>query len=229
MSTAEGADLVKSARARGVSVRAETCVQYLALDDSVFAREDGHLFACCPQVKKPRDIARLWDAVSQRDADEVSVVSTDTCSFTRKQKDMWRTPEGYGDFTRIPMGLPGLDTLVPIMYTHGVRAGRLSINRLVELCATNPARIMGLGHRKGDIAPGLDADIAIIDPHNTVTVQAGHPPLQSRCDWSPYEGQRLGGFAHTTLVRGTPVVREGRVVGRPGHGRFLERHGVGRL
>lgn len=243
MSTGEGADLVKAARARGVNVWAETCVQYLTLDDSVFERPDGHLFACCPQVKKPADIVRLWDAVSGgsggagahgRDAratstGEISVVSTDTCSFTREQKDMWRTPEGYGDFTRIPMGLPGLDTMIPIMYTHGVRAGRMSINRLVELCSTNPARLMGLGHRKGDIAPGLDADIAIIDPKRTFIIKPGQPPLQSRCDWSPYQGRGLGGFAHTTLVRGTPVVLNGRVIGEPGHGIFLERHGVGRL
>ncbi|MCA9255116.1 MAG: amidohydrolase family protein, partial [Phycisphaerales bacterium] len=128
MSTGEGADLVKAAQSRGVPVIAETCAQYLVLDDSVFAGKDGHLFACCPQVKKPADVARLWTALEQ--GREVSVVSTDTCSFTRKQKAMWN-----GDFTKIPMGLPGLDTMMPIVYTLGVLEGRITMNRLVELCS----------------------------------------------------------------------------------------------
>jgi dihydropyrimidinase len=228
MSTAEGADLIRAARARGVPVLAETCVHYLTLDDSVFDRPDGHLFACCPQVKKQADIQRLWRALER--GLEISVVSTDTCSFTREQKGMWRVgegPESYGDWTRIPMGLPGLDTLVPLMYTLGVRGGRISMNRLVELCSTAPAGIMGLGGRKGDIAPGFDADLAIIDPTRRVKVVprggTGEPTLQSRCDWSPYAGMELLGFAHTTLVRGKAVVRDHRVVGRPGWGRFVER------
>ncbi|UCD74603.1 MAG: dihydropyrimidinase [Phycisphaerales bacterium] len=220
MSTGEGADLVKTAQARGVNVWSETCTHYLVLDDSVFAEKDGHLYACQPQVKKDADIRRLWRALDE--GDEISVVSTDTCSFTRKQKAMWK-----GDWTKIPMGLPGLDTMVPIMYTHGVRAGRISMNRLVELCSTNPAKIMGMGGRKGQIAPGYDADIAIIDPHRTVKID--HRKLQSRCDWSPYQGQQLGGFAHTTLVRGTVIVENHKVIGANGHGKFIKRQAPGSL
>lgn len=219
MSTGEGADLVKAAQARGTPVIAETCVQYLTTDDSVFARKDGHLYACCPQVKKKRDIERLWRAIGP-DGGEVSVVSTDTCSFTREQKAMWK-----GDWTKIPMGMPGLDTMVPVMYTHGVRAGRITMNKLVDLCATAPARIMGLGDRKGQIAPGFDADIAIIDPKRTVTVD--HRKLQSRCDWNPYQGEKMGGFAKVTLCRGAVVVEDHKFVGKRGWGRFLERERVG--
>ena len=215
MSTGEGADLVRAAQADGVPVLAETCIQYLCLDDSVFARRDGHLFACCPQVKKKADIARLWEAI-ETGGDEVCTVSTDTCSFTREQKAMWN-----GDFTKIPMGMPGLDTMVPLLYTLGVAECRITMNRLVELCSRNPARIMGLGERKGNIAPGYDADIAIIDPKRRVKVD--WKKLQSRCDWSPFQGWELGGFAHTTLVRGTPVVEGYKVTGKNGHGRFLER------
>lgn len=232
MSTAQGADLVRDARARNVPVLAETCAQYLVLDDSVFDRPDGHLFACCPQVKKPADIQRLWHALSH--SREISVVSTDTCSFTREQKGMWWSPDaavgggaGYGDWTRIPMGLPGLDTLLPLLYTKGVLAGRFPINRLVELCAANPARIMGLAHRKGDIAPGLDADLVFIDPARRTTVvprgSTRAPTVQSLADWSPYDGMELAGFPRTTLVRGVPVVRDYQVIGAPGHGRFLPR------
>jgi hypothetical protein len=121
MSTAEGADLVKAAQARGVDVYAETCAQYLVLDDSVFARPDGHLYACCPQVKKTKDQERLWKGLN---AGEVCVISTDTCTFTQEQKAMWK-----GDWTKIPMGLPGLETLVPLVYTRGVLEDRLPLTQ----------------------------------------------------------------------------------------------------
>jgi dihydropyrimidinase len=221
MSTGAGSELVKQAQARGVPVLAETCVQYLVLDDSVFDRDDGHLYACCPQVKKKTDIERLWHGLDK----EVSVVSTDTCSFTREQKAMWwqgDAKNGYGDWTRIPMGLPGLDTLVPLMYTLGVRTGRISHNQLVRLCASRPARVMGLSHRKGSLRPGCDADIVVIDPREERVVTPGET-LQSACDWSPYAGMKLSGFAKHTLVRGRAVVRDGKVIGTPGHGKFVER------
>ena len=162
MSTAEGADIVRAAQARGVPVLAETCAQYLVLDDSVFEREDGHLFACCPQLKKPKDVERLWQGLR---GGEVSVVSTDTCTFTREQKAMWK-----GDWTKIPMGLPGLETLLPLVYTRGVLGGRLSLEELSMKLSTNPARIMGLYPRKGAIMVGADADLAIIHPTATRTV-----------------------------------------------------------
>ena len=135
MSTRQGADLVKAAKARGVDVYAETCAQYLVLDDSVFNGPDGHLFACCPQVKSKLDQERLWQGLIDG---EVSVVSTDTCTFSREQKARWE-----GDWTKIPMGLPGLETLLPIVYTHGVRAGRLTIEQLVEKCCVNPSKVDG--------------------------------------------------------------------------------------
>jgi len=223
MSTGEGAELVKAARGRGVPVTAETCVQYLTLTDEVFDRPDGHLYACCPQVKKSADVERLWAGLG----DEVSVVSTDTCSFTREQKGMWWKEAsdggpGYGDWTTIPMGLPGLDTLVPLMYTKGVRGGRLTMNGLVDLCSTTPARLMGLGGRKGQLLPGFDADVAIIDPGRTVAVEPG-VTVKSAADWSPFAGWKLGGFARTALVRGEVMLDEYEVVGKAGHGRFVER------
>src|SRR5437763_8144696 len=119
MSTGKGADIIKAAQGRGIDVYAETCAQYLVLDDSVFEGPDGHLFACCPQVKKKEDQARLWRGLHDG---EVSVVSTDTCTFTRQQKAMWE-----GDWTKIPMGLPGLETLLPIVYTHGVLKERMTL------------------------------------------------------------------------------------------------------
>jgi dihydropyrimidinase len=219
MSTGEGADIVRRVRSEHAPLMAETCTQYLTLTDKVFDGPDGHLFACCPQVKKQADVDRLWRGLH----DEVKVVSTDTCSFTRAQKRMWwNEAEGYGDWTKIPMGLPGLDTMVPIMYTLGVQGGRITKNKLVELCASNPAKIMGLWGKKGDIAPGFDADLAIIDPRVSKIVTPKN--LQSRCDWSPYEGLQLAGFARTTLVRGRVVVEGGEPdESLRGHGGFLMR------
>jgi dihydropyrimidinase len=217
MSTAEGTEIVRAAQARGVPVLAETCVQYLVLDDSVFARDDGHLFACCPQLKTPADAARLWEGLRRG---EVSVVSTDTCTFTREQKAMWG-----GDWTRIPMGLPGLETLLPLTYTRGVLEGRLTLEEMCAKLSTNPARIMGLAPRKGAIAVGADADLAIIHP--TATRRVTPPEMETNADWSPYEGWELAGFARTTLSRGEVIVDDYRVVGREGRGRWLPRTTAG--
>jgi len=219
MSTAEGAGHVKAARARGVDVYAETCAQYLVLDDSAFERADGHLFACCPQIKKKKDQERLWKGLHDG---EVSVVSTDTCTFTRAQKARWD-----GDWTKIPMGLPGLETLLPIVYTHGVLEGRLTRAEFVAKCCTNPAKLMGLYPRKGLIAVGSDADLAIIDPQRRIEVD--WHAMESGADWSPYQGWSLGGFAETTFCRGRKIVDDYRFVGESGWGRWLPRERAGSL
>lgn len=217
MSTAEGAALIKAAQMRGVPVLAETCAQYLVLDDSVFDQEDGHLFACCPQVKKQEDSHRLWKGMR---SGEVSVVSTDTCTFTREQKAMWE-----GDFTKIPMGLPGLETLLPIVYTHGVRFGRISLVEMCRLLSTNPAQIMGLYPRKGAIQVGADADLAIIHPTHEIVVDPTE--METNADWSPYDSWSLAGFSRTTLSRGDVIVNDYKVVGEAGRGQWLPRKKAG--
>jgi dihydropyrimidinase len=217
MSTAEGTEIISAAQARGVPVLAETCAQYLVLDDSVFGREDGHLFACCPQVKGRSDIEALWRGIA---GGTVSVVSTDTCTFTREQKATWD-----GDFTKIPMGMPGLETLLPLTYTHGVLGGRIDIEEMCRVLSTNPARIMGLYPRKGAIEVGADADLAIIHPTSTIAVDPAG--METNADWSPYEGWPLAGFARTTLSRGEIIVDDYRVVGREGRGRWLPRASAG--
>jgi dihydropyrimidinase len=217
MSTAEGSEIIKAAQARGVPVVAETCAQYLVLNDDVFAREDGHLFACCPQLKKPADSARLWQGLKDG---EVSVISTDTCTFTREQKAMWA-----GDWTKIPMGMPGLETLLPIAYTHGVLTKKLSLDELCMKLSTNPARIMGLYPRKGAIAVGSDADFAIIHP--TSTRKVSPETMETNADWSPFDGWDLAGFARTTLSRGEVIVDDYVVVGTAGRGKWLPRTTAG--
>ena len=217
MSTAEGTNIIARAQARGVPVIAETCVQYLVLDDSVFAREDGHLFACCPQLKKPVDAARLWKGLKHG---EVSVISTDTCTFTREQKAMWE-----GDWTKIPMGMPGLETLMPLTYTKGVLEGKLTLEEMCTKLSTNPAKIMGLAPGKGSIAIGGDADLAIIHPTRTHTVTPNE--METNADWSPFEGWELAGFSRTTLSRGEVIVDDYKVVGKEGRGKWLPRTTAG--
>lgn len=217
MSSGEGADLVKAAQAKDVPVLAETCPQYLVLDDSVFAREDGHLFATCPQIKPKGNDDRLWQGLADG---EVSVVATDTCSFSREQKAMWE-----GDFTRIPMGMPGLETLLPIVYTHGVLKGRLDLESMCRKLSANPAKIMGLYPKKGAIAPGSDADLAIIHPDRTLPVDPA--AMETNTDWSPFEGWELAGFARTTLSRGEMIVDDYKVIGEMGRGQWLHRQRAG--
>jgi dihydropyrimidinase len=192
-------------------------VQYLVLDDSVFEREDGHLYACCPQLKKPKDVERLWKGLK---SGEVSVVSTDTCTFDRKQKAMWN-----GDWTKIPMGMPGLETLMPLTYTKGVLDGKITLEEMCTKLSTNPAKIMGLYPRKGAIQIGADADIAIIHPKKAHKVDP--ESMETNADWSPYEGWDLAGFSRTTLSRGDVIVDDYEVVGKQGRGQWLPRKTAG--
>lgn len=217
MSTAEGADLVRQAQVEGVHVLAETCAQYLTLDDRVFAGRDGHLFATCPQVKKPRDQQRLWEGLR---AGDVCSVSTDTCTFTRRQKAMWK-----GDWTKIPMGMPGLETLLPVVYTAGVLKRRLTVNQFVDKCCTTPARVMGLYPRKGTLQVGSDADLVIFHPTRTRPVD--WRKMQTNCDWNPYQGWPLAGFAEHTFCRGRQIVENYKFVGRNGYGEFIRRANPG--
>ena len=218
MSTKDGTNLVRDAQKRGLkNIFAETCAQYLVLDDSLFAGPDGHLYGCCPQIKKKADQERLWKGLSQG---TVCAVSTDTCTFTREQKAMWN-----GDWTKIPMGMPGLETLLPIVYTHGVLKGRMKVNEFVEKCCTAPAQIMGLGDRKGRIKKGYDADLAVIHP--TKKIKVDHAQMETNADWSPYQGWNLAGFSRTTLSRGRVIVDDYTFCGENGWGQFLPRKTAG--
>jgi dihydropyrimidinase len=130
-----------------------------------------------------------------------------------------------GDWKKIPMGMPGLETLLPLTYTLGVLEGRLTLEEMCAKLSTNPARIMGLYPRKGAIQIGADADIAIIHPGHRETVNPTR--METNADWSPYEGWELAGFARTTLSRGEVIVDNYAVVGREGRGQWLPRSSAG--
>ncbi|MBU1882611.1 amidohydrolase family protein, partial [bacterium] len=220
LSTGEAAHLVWEAQQMGIDVQAETCPQYLLLDDEVFKDPDrGHLFATCPQIKKQEDSERLWEALT---AGELTIVATDTCTFDTKQKAMWD-----GDFTKIPFGMPGVETLLPSVYTAGVLEERFSLNHFVSLISANPAKLMGLYPQKGALAVGSDADVVIIDPQKKKKVD--WQELATNCDWSPFQGMELAGFAETTLSRGNVIVKDGAFVGNQGHGKFVKRQAWGEV
>jgi len=213
LSTAEGLEIIRKAKARGVQVFAETCPHYLLFDDSVFKKPDGYLYATCPQIKKKADQQALWQGIADG---TISVIATDNCTFTSKQKNRW-----HGDFTKIPYGIPGVETLLPLLYSYGVEKNRISLSRMIELLCVNPAKLFGLYPKKGTIAIGSDADLVIFDSHKKVTIS--HNNLETNCDWSPYDGFKLTGYPVITISRGLIIAQNGKFIGKMGQGRYLKR------
>jgi dihydropyrimidinase len=165
-----------------------------------------------PRPKKNQEL--LWHALA---TDVLSVVSTDHCPFNWDgQKTL-----GKDDFSKIPNGGPGIENRLHMLHHFGVREGRISMRRFVELVSTNPARFFGLYPRKGTIAVGSDADIVVFDPENrhTISVERHH----SNIDYNLYEGTEVVGAPEVVLVRGQVVVENGELVGEPGTGQFVKR------
>jgi dihydropyrimidinase len=219
MSTGEGTEAVHAAKERGVNVYAETCPQYLLLNDDVFKGKNGHLYATCPQVKKSHDNERLWRGLMNND---IQIIATDTCTFDTKQKAAWN-----GDFRKIPFGMPGVETMIPLMYTEGVGKRGLTVNQLVALTSTNPAKLFGMYPQKGTIAVGSDADLVVFNPKKKIILKAAD--LQTNCDWSPYEDWKLVGYPSVIISRGSIVAQDGKFVGEVGHGRFVKRQPFGKI
>lgn len=209
------AGIAARARKDGARIYVETCPQYLALDDRLLRRRDGHLYSCCPPLRDKASAADLWRAAADGSAD---LIATDSCAFTRARKDAWG-----GDLRKLPMGLPGTATLLPLVYTLGVKTGRIPLARMAELLCENPARIMGLYPRKGVIRPGSDADFAIIEPELMRAVD--WRDLGHASDYSPYQGMKLYGFPRHTVLRGKVVMSEGKLLSpaRPG-GEYIGRY-----
>jgi dihydropyrimidinase len=215
LSCAEALAAVRAARAAGVRAWAETRPIYLALSEEGYAA--GGLEAAklvgAPPLRTIEDQAALWDGLR---AGDIQAIGSDNTSWTAEQK-----AAGLDDFTRIPYGVPGLETEMQVIYSEGVSKGRISVNTFVAAFATNPARIFGLYPRKGTIAIGTDADLVLFDPKRRMTV--GDRPLHSRAGYDPFEGFQITGVPVVTLSRGEVVAREGELVGKPGRGEHLTR------
>ncbi len=216
LSTAEGLARIEEAQARGVRVYAETCPQYLLLDESLYNEPDfgGAKYVMSPPLRKEKDRAALWDGIRRG---TIQLIGSDHCPFFfETQKTM-----GKDDFTKIPNGAPGVETTLPLLYSEGVVKGRITVNKLVEVFSTNPAKVYGLYPRKGTISVGSDADIVILDPEKEVTLSVD--VLHQNVDYTPYEGFRVKGYPVTTLVRGKVICSDGEFLGEKGYGKFLPR------
>jgi dihydropyrimidinase len=212
----EAVDPIALAREKGWDVWGETCTQYFfnSLDDISKPNFEGAKYVYSPPVRDKSNWDVLWNAV-RRDA--LSVISTDHCAF------LWDGQKTLGkdDFSKIPNGGPGLENRLQMIHEFGVRAGRISLNRMVELLATNPAKLFGLYPRKGTIAVGSDADIVVFDPEKQATISA--KTHHSKVDYSLYEGTQVTGAPEIVLLRGHVLVENGALVASPGIGRFVAR------
>jgi dihydropyrimidinase len=228
VTNAGAVEAIRLARARGrAPIHGETCVQYFFFTKDDLARPgfEGAKWVCSPPFREQSDQEALWRAVG---IDDLQVISTDHCDFWYEGGRDGRAAGkelGKGDFSKIPNGVPGIEDRMMVLYSEGVRAGRFSLNRWVELCCTNPAKLFGLYPHKGVIAPGADADVVVWDPQATHTISA--KTHHQNTDYNLYEGMKVTGMPVVVLSRGTVIVEHGTWKGQAGAGRFLKRQRFG--
>jgi dihydropyrimidinase len=221
-------DMLNYARARGVKVMGETCPQYLFFTIDDLRRPDGAKWVCSPPMRTAQDNARLWEGLSEG---ILQTIGTDHCPFffdgTRpilyegREIAIPGKELGKDDFTKIPNGLPGIEDRLPVMWTCGVRAGKITPNQFVAYNSTNPAKIFGLYPRKGALQVGSDADILVWDPNKKVTY--GVAQAHQRTDYNLYEGWELTGMPDKVFLRGKLIVDGDQWLGKAGEGQFLKR------
>ena len=216
LSSEDALNQVREARDRGVPAFAETCPQYLLLSIEELQRPgfEGAKFVFTPPLRPKEHQPKLWEGLKH---DHLQVVSTDHCPFCFEDQKVL----GKDDFTKIPNGGPGIENRMQLIYHHGVNAGKLTLNRFVEITSTAPARIFGMYPKKGEIAPGSDADLVIWDPAAPHTISAKTHHM--RVDYSMFEGFQVKGNARTVISRGEVIVDGGVFLGKAGRGRYLKR------
>jgi dihydropyrimidinase len=224
LSSSDALEQVRLGRARGVDVIAETCPQYLFLDQSYYEREgfEGAKWVMTPALREKWNQDELWQGLKFRD---LETIATDHCPFCFKdQKEL-----GKDSFTKIPNGAPGVENRMSLVYNGGVVAGRISLNRFVELTSTAAAKAFGLFPKKGTIAVGSDADIVIFDPDRKETISVKNPHTHHmKVDYSAYEGFQVQGFTETVLSRGRVIIEKNELKTERG-GQFVKRALCGSL
>ena len=216
LSSEEALNQVREARDRGVPAFAETCPQYLLLSIEELARPgfEGAKYVFTPPLREKENLPKLWDGLKH---DHLQVVSTDHCPFCFEDQKIL----GINDFSKIPNGGPGVENRLHLIHHHGVNAGKLTLNRFVEITSTAPARIFGMYPKKGAIAAGSDADIVIWNPLAAHIISAKTHNM--RVDYSMFEGFQVKGNAEKVLSRGELIVEKGKYLGRVGRGQYLRR------
>jgi dihydropyrimidinase len=216
VSCAESVEPIQLAREKGWDVWGETCTQYFFIDYTFLERPnfEGGKYVYTPPPRDKANQEVLWNAVR---TDKLSAISTDHCAF------LWDGQKTIGkdDFSKIPNGGPGLENRLQMIHEFGVRGGRISLNRMVELLSTNPAKLFGLYPRKGTIAVGSDADIVVFDPEKRVKISAA--THHSKSDYNLYEGTEVTGSPEVVLLRGNMLVEGDELVASPGIGQFVAR------
>jgi dihydropyrimidinase len=215
LSVGESARLVAAARGEGLPVVGETCPHFLVADDSVYGTERAARFIHTPPLRSAEDRHALWQALAD---DGVHTVASDHCGYTLRQRT------DYGDITRVAPGIPGTETLLPLMFTYGVGAGRLDLGALARICCENPARTFGLYPRKGAVLVGADADLVLYDPGPRRTIEDRE--VRSAAAYSPFQGSEVRGRVVTTVLRGAVVYDGTDVLAPEGSGRLLPRSPV---
>ena len=204
-------DEIARARARGLDITAETCPQYLVLQADDLSRDnwEGAKYVCSPPPRDAIEQENCWRGLRSGLFD---LFSSDHCPFRYDDVHGKRNPAGLRSFRHIPNGIPGIETRLPILFSEGVMKGRIDLPRFVALTATNHAKTYGMYPRKGTIAIGADADIAIWNPEIRKTIR--HADLHDAADYTPYEGMEVTGWPETVILRGTPVIEDGRLVAK---------------
>lgn len=211
VSTGGASDVLRYARNKRLPLKAETCPHYLCLDAKLYDREDSRNFVCSPPLRSGTDAEALWSLIGDG---LIQMVNSDHCGYDTEQKH--RFPD---DFTKIPNGMPGVETKNVVLFSEGVGAGRISLQEFVALTSTNMAKLLGVYPHKGTVAIGSDADLVLFDPAETWTLSSSN--LHMKTDYTPFEGLNITGKPRTTIVRGKVVVRDCDFVGSPDHGQFV--------
>ena len=216
LSCKESLDEVLKAKERGVDVVVETCPQYLLLNEDKYKLGgfEGAKYVMSPPLRNVKNNDILWKALAQN---QIDTIGTDHCSFNyKKQKEL-----GIDDFSKIPNGAPGVEHRVGLLYTYGVSTNKISINRMVELLSTNPAKIYGLYPQKGTIEVGSDADLVVLNPNKTKVIKAENQV--QNVDYTPYENYRLNCEIERVYLRGKEVSRNGKIIDNFPTGKYLKR------